>query len=206
MNLVHHLVVAEMLRERLLWPASLRGQMLLGAIVPDAHTEVAGLGRAHLHPAPGEDAVAMVLARIAPAHCLSRRPGRAFAVSCVGHLVADELTRTHTYHLPAHAPTGFLQVDRLEEHDLRPVFDMERLARSLMRAEVVCTLAPLRADALDHKRWELLGRHPLTGGRGTFVVVEPLATVARRCAEEALMRLYASDQGAELLGGWRIIA
>lgn len=202
MNLLHHLVVAETLRDRLLWSEAMRGQMLLGGIAPDAHTEVPGLGRSLFHPKPGEDVVATMLELAAPTGCPTGARGRAFLVSAIAHVVADELTRRHDYHLPPHAPTGFQPVES-EEFDAPNVLDVGALSRSLMHAKSDRALGPLQPDAIDRKRWEVLGRWPLTEGRGRYLIVEPLATLVNHCAGEALMRMYRSQAGAELLGSWR---
>ncbi|MFO8079131.1 MAG: hypothetical protein R6V07_02390 [Armatimonadota bacterium] len=186
MNLLHHLVVAEKLRETLGWSQSLRAQMLLGAIAPDAHSEVPGIGRAALHPRRGEDAITFILKLADRGRCPEDASGRAFAVSAIAHVVADELTRKHDYHLPPHAPTGFqpIDADALDGHF---VIDVRAITRSLMRAPSECSLGALSATAIDRKRWEVLGRWPLTEGRGSYLVVEPLAGLARHCAGEALM-------------------
>lgn len=202
MNLLHHLVVGETLREALLWPTSLRAQVLLGSIAPDAHTEVPGLDRTIFHPAPEEDVVARVLEMTEPFDCMRTRRGRAFAAAAIAHVVADWLTREHRYHLPPHAPEGFQPVEG-ERADAPNVIDLTAMTRSLMRARSVCGLGPMSPGAIDRKRWELLGRWPLSDGGGLYLVVEPLATVARHCAGEALTRMYRSDAGASLLGSWR---
>ncbi len=177
--------------------------MLLGAVAPDAHTETGGIDRSMLHPPEGEDAVAFVLDRIRPRSCLETPEGAAFSVSCVGHLVADEMTRGHAYHLPPHAPTGFQPVREVvgDDEELE-IIDFGELVRDLMRAEMPCLLSPLTWDAVDGKRWELLTRYPFDEGEGLFLVVEPLATLARECAAETLTRLVRSDRGAELVGSW----
>ncbi|MFP4248242.1 MAG: hypothetical protein ACLFU7_01210 [Armatimonadota bacterium] len=202
MNLLHHLVVAEKVRDTLGWSRSLRGQMLLGAIAPDAHSEVPGIGRSALHPRRGEDAVTFILKLTDRGRCPADASGRAFAVSAIAHVVADELTRRHDYHLPPHAPTGFqpIEGDALDGHF---VIDIRAITRSLMRAPSECSLGALSATAIDRKRWEVLGRWPLTEGHGSYLVVEPLAGLARHCANEALMRMFRSAAGAALLGSWR---
>jgi len=202
MNLLHHLVVAETLREKLLWSPALRGQILLGAIAPDAHTEVPGLGRSMFHPKPGEDLVASALDLASGSGCPTHKPGRVFLVSVIAHLVADELTRKHDYHLPPHAPTGFQPVE-FEDFDAPGVINTAAITRSLMRVRSECSLGPLHADAIDRKRWEVLGRWPLADGPDRCLIVEPLLTLVRHCAGEALMRMYRSDAGAALLGSWR---
>ncbi len=202
MNLLHHLLVAENLREKLQWSPSVRGQMLLGAIAPDAHTEVPGLGRSTFHPKPGNDPVAATLKLAEPSGCPTHGRRRAFIVSVIAHLVADELTRRHDYHLPPHAPTGFQPIES-EDFDAPGVIDVGALVRSLMRVRSDCSLGPLGSDAIDRKRWEVLGRWPLTEPRDRYLVVEPLFTLVRHCTGEALMRMYRSDAGAALLGSWR---
>ncbi len=199
MNLTHHLLVAESLRGSLLWPSRLRGQMLLGAIAPDAHTEVPGLGREVLRPAV--DVVETVLGLAGPSSGRSARC-RAFAVSVVAHLVADELTRPHRYHLPPHAPTGFVQVPDADA-GAPNVLDIGPIVRSLIRERSICALGPLEPAAVDRKRWEAVGRWPLREGDGHFLVVEPLASVVSECAAEALERMYRCEAGAALLGSWR---
>ena len=199
MNLLHHMLVSESVRCSLLWPCKLRGQMLLGAIAPDAHTEVPGLGREMLHPTA--DIVESVLDIAEPLN-MRRERCRAFVVSVIAHLVADELTRPHRYHLPPHAPAGFLPVPDTEA-GAPNVLDLEPITRSLIRAKSKCALGPLEPAAIDRKRWEVLGRWPLTEGEGHFLVVEPLAAVVDECAAETLERLYHSEQGAALLGSWR---
>jgi hypothetical protein len=198
-NLLHHLVVAEQLRETLRWSPCRRGQMLLGAIAPDAHTEVPGLGRSMLHPGPGEDVVAWALELIGPSCSPMDASGRAFIVSVIAHLVADRLTRQHDYHLPPHAPTGFQPIAP-EDLAAPDAIDIGAVGRALMRTPSECALGPLPPDAIDRKRWEVLGRWPLTEGRGSYLVVEPLSTLVRHCTGEALMRIHRSREGAALLG------
>jgi len=178
MNLLHHLVVAEKLRTTLGWSPSLRGQMLLGAIAPDAHSEVPGIGRAMLHPRQGD------------------------RVSAIAHVVADQLTRRHDYHLPPHAPTGFQPIEG-DDFDTHFVIDVRAINRSLMRTSSEYSLGALPAAAIDRKRWEVLGRWPLTENHARYLIVEPLAGIARHCAGEALMRMFRSSAGAALVGSWR---
>lgn len=205
MNLLHHLVVTEKLREMLLWPRSDQGQMLLGAIAPDAHTEVPGLTRAALHPETGDDPVAYTLDLAGPENCASDSSCRVFLVGVIAHIVTDEMTRRNNYHLPPHAPSGFQPVafEDGEASEIAAVIDIGEITGSLMRASSQCALGPVPPGAVDRKRWQVLGRWPLTEGRGEYLVAEPLLTVARHCAGEALMRMYRSDAGADLLGGWR---
>ncbi|MFW6155725.1 MAG: hypothetical protein ACOC7J_00285 [Armatimonadota bacterium] len=202
MNLLHHLVIGERLRQKLQWPNSLRGQMSLGSIAPDAHTEVPGLGRSAFHPRAGSEPVDAVLGQMRPADWLDQSRGRAFAVAVIGHLVADELTRRHDYHLPPHAPAGFQPVEN-EDFDDPDVIDITGITRSLMYAHSKYGLGVLRPEAIDRKRWEVLGRWPLTERRGRYLVVEPLATLVGHCTGEALTRMYGSQQCASLLGSWR---
>ncbi|MGC9318271.1 MAG: hypothetical protein ACP5KN_09580 [Armatimonadota bacterium] len=201
MDLMHHLVVTERLRENLGWSERRRGPMLLGTIGPDAHTEVPGVGREAMHP--GGDPVAAVMEMMAPPGCLDGDEGRGFAVSAIGHLIADTMTRRNRYHLPPHAPTGFAELEApAEKLQAHRSFDAEAIARALMRAEVACWLQPLEPEAIDGKRWELLGRFPLHEG-GVFEVVEPLATVARLCAGRIAARLQSSQAAARLVAGAR---
>lgn len=202
MNLLHHLLVGETLREKLLWPASLRGPMLLGAIAPDAHTELPGLGRSTFHARPDDDVVTAMLELAAPSGCPTHPTGRAFLVSAIAHVVADQLTHKHEYHLPPHAPTGFQPVEATDL-DAPNVMEIRPITRSLMRARSEYSLGPLRPEAIDRKRWEVLGRWPLTEGSGRYLIVEPLFTLVGHCAGEALMRMYGSEAGAALLGSWR---
>lgn len=202
MNLLHHLVVAQILHEKLGWPQRLRGAMLLGAIAPDAHTEMEGLDRSIFHPAEGSDAVDFTLNRIDPPSAVSDAQGKAFAVSCIGHLVSDQMTRSNKYHLPPHAPTGFQPVNGPAGADGEAlILDAGAVVRDLMRAEAPCLPSPLTLDALDAKRWEVLARYPLVEGEGLFLIVEPLASVARECAAATLTAIIASDLGANLLAG-----
>lgn len=204
MNLLHHLVVADILHDRLRWPRRVRGAMMLATIAPDAHTEMGGAGRSMLHPPEGEDPVQFVLERIRPRSCLRESEGRAFALSCVGHLVADEMTRGHAYHLPPHAPTGFQPIEEIVDEDPGLVIiDVGEWMRDLIRAEMPCMLSPLTWDAVDSKLWEVLARYPFDEEEGLFLVVEPLATVARECAVETLTRVVRSERGARLVGSWR---
>jgi len=200
MNLVQHLLVAERMRERLGWGAELRGQMLLGALAPDAHSLRPGMGRAALHPEPGEDHAEFVVRAIAPPGSLGDAGGRAFAASCVGHLVADGLLRGRACHLPPHAPSGFAEVPSCTTDTPGACFDAEAIARSLMRAPVVHWLEPLTPAMMDGKRWETLGRFPLKDATGIYVAVEPLATMAQYAADQALARMYDSEAGRLLVG------
>jgi len=200
MNLVHHLLVAERMRARLGWGAELGGQMLLGALAPDAHSLRPGIGRAALHPEPGEDHAEFVVRALAPPGSLEDAAGRAFGASCVGHLVSDELLRGHAYHLPPHAPSGFAEIPRCTTDMPGMCFDADAIARCLMRAPVRHWLEPLAPEMIDAKRWETLGRFPLKGATGVYVVVEPLATVAQYAADQALARMYDSNEGRLLVG------
>ena len=159
--------------------------------------------RPALQPADrGGDIVAATLKLAAPTKCADDRGERAFLVSAIAHLVADELTRKHDYHLPPHAPTGFQPVEA-EDFDDPGVIEIAAIARPLVRTASECALGPLHQEEIDRKRWEVLGRWPLSEGRGRYLVVEPLATLVRHCAGEALMRMYRSEAGAALLGSWR---
>jgi len=200
MNLVQHLLVAERMRARLGWGAELRGQMLLGALAPDAHSLRPALGRAVLHPEPGEDHAAFVVRVIGSPGSLDDPGGRAFAASCVGHLVADELLRGHAYHLPPHAPSGFAHLSSRIADTPGMCFDAEAIARCLTRAPVRHWLDPLTPEMIDAKRWETLGREPLKGASGVYAVVEPLATMAQYAADQALTRMYDSEAGRLLVG------
>jgi hypothetical protein len=202
MNLLHHLVVAEKLRTTLGWSPSLRGQMLLGAIAPDAHSEVPGIGRAMLHPRQGDSAVTFILKLAEQGGIPDNARSRAFVVSAIAHVVADQLTRRHDYHLPPHAPTGFQPIEG-DDFDTYFVIDVRAINRSLMRTSSEYSLGALPAAAIDRKRWEVLGRWPLTEKHGRYLIVEPLAGLARHCAGEALMRMFRSSAGAALVGSWR---
>lgn len=199
MNLVHHLVVAELLREQLGWGSELRAPMLLGAIAPDAHSLRPGMGRAALHPERGADLAQFVVQAIAPPHSLDTGAGRAFAVGCVSHLVADELTRPNRYHLPPHAPTGFVPVPAGTTGSPSPCLDVGEIVRCLTRAEVEHWLRPLTPEMIDAKRWETLGREPLRRGAGIFLIVEPLAAVADHCVVQTQIHLKSSPVGRSLL-------
>lgn len=201
MNLVHHLVVAESLREKLQWPRTLRGAILLGAIAPDAHAQRPGLGRGRFHPPQGTDPVPFIL-KLIKLECLHSAQGRAFAASCIAHVVADEITRPLNYHLPPHAPGGFLPVPEGDRQSA-DIINIEGIMRSLMRAKVPCMLGPIGSREIGAHKWLVLGRFPFTESWRHALVVEPLASLARHCADEALMRMYSSDAGARLLGAWR---
>lgn len=201
MNLLHHLVVSELIFEKLRLKARLRPAMLLGAIAPDAHTEINGIDRTMLHPEQGTDPVGFVLDRLEPRSCIEDGAGRAFAISCIGHLVADEMTRENGYHLPPHAPSGFQPLEgRPRAEDRLQIIEAGPLVRDLMRATMPCSLPPVSFDAVDSKRWEVLGRYPFSEREGSFLVVEPLASVARECTAETLTRIVASPRGRKLIG------
>lgn len=200
MNLVHHLIVADRLLDCLGASRFPRGPMLLGALTPDAHSLRPGLGRACVHPPDGDDHVGFVVGALEPADALRSADGRAFALGCICHLVADELTRSNRYHLPPYAPTGFMEVPHAARPLPRRIFDVPRTARTLMRARAEHWLRPLSPELIDGKRWETLGRYPLCSGRDLMIIVEPLATVAVHCALETLRRIHASPHVAALLG------
>lgn len=199
MNLVHHLIVADRLRDGL-GAACPRGPLLLGALTPDAHSLRPGLGRACVHPPDGGDHIGFVVGALEPPDALSSAAGRAFALGCICHLIADELTRTNRYHLPPHAPTGFMAMPPAARPSPQRTLDPAETTRVLMRARVEHWPRPLTPEMIDGKRWETLGRFPLSGGRGLMLIVEPLATVAVHCAEETLRRIHASEHAAALLG------
>lgn len=199
MDLVHHLIVADRLRARL-GAAYPRGALLLGALAPDAHSLQPGLGRACVHPPDGADHVGFIIDALEPPDALTVAAGRAFALGCICHLVADELTRTNPYHLPPYAPKGFLAAPPGARPTPARTIKVTETARLLARIAVCHRLRPLTPELIDGKRWETLGRFPLTGGRGLMLIVEPLATVAEHCAEETLRRIQASEHAAALLG------
>ncbi len=165
MNLLHHLLVAENMRQKLLWPTSVRGPALLGAIAPDAHSEVPGVGRAGVHPRPNSDVVAEVFDRIDTSMCNNSTHGRAFAASVVSHLVADQLTRRHDYHLPAHAPTGFQPVEDegFESPHVIEIADFTRALRLWLRSR--------RSEC---------NRHQALGGAGTLATERNPRTISDR--------------------------
>ncbi len=198
MNLVHHLIVAERLRELLQWPHAMRGPMLLGAIAPDAHTDAPGIDRQSTHRT-NEEPIEAVISALRPEGCLETPAGRAFAVSAIGHLVADRMTRSNRYHLPPHAPGGFVAADETEGVPQRAIFEARGVSRILMRARVDCWLDPLTPDAIDRKRWEILGRYPLRDADGDVVVVEPLLTIVGLAAARTASAIHGSDQWSRLL-------
>lgn len=198
MNLLHHLLVAERLRERANIPEELRGQMLLGAIAPDAHTEDPDVGRADLHLTG--DLVEGVL-RLMECYFDAERRCAAFTVSVIAHLVADESTRPPRYRLPHHAPTGLISAeDAPDAVKAAGLADIAALRGALIVTRSECPLGTLPAAAVGRKRWQLLERWPLSGDLGRAVVLEPLAMVVAECADETLARLYGSHEGAALLG------
>jgi len=199
MNLVHHLIVADRLRERVGGARCPRGPLLLGALTPDAHSLQPGLGRACVHPPDGADHVGFVIGALEPPDALDSAAGRAFALGCICHLVADESTRTNRYHLPPHAPSGFMALPPAARPSPQRTLDVMETARLLMRARVHHWLRPLSDELIDGKRWETLGRFPFEGGRGLMLIVEPLAGVAAHCAGESLRRIHASEHAAALL-------
>jgi hypothetical protein len=198
MNLLHHVLVAEHLRERISIPEELRGEMLLGAIAPDAHTEDPDVGRADLHLTG--DLVEGVL-RLMERYPDAERRCAAFTVSVIAHLVADEITRPPRYRLPDYAPTGLISAeDAPDGIEAAGVADIAAIRRTLIATRSECPLGRLPAAAIGRKRWQLLERWPLSADLGRALVLEPLATVVAECADEALARLYQSHEGAALLG------
>ncbi|GEM_PF-6232260 len=198
MNLLHHLLVTEQLRERIGMPGGTRGQMLLGAIAPDAHTEDPSVCRPDLHLTG--NLVEGVL------RLMDGCPGaegrcEAFAVAVIAHLVADEITRPPRYRLPDYAPTGLIAPeDAPDRVEAACIVDITALRRALIMTRSHCPLGPLPAAATGRKRWQLLQRWPLSADLRRAVLVEPLATVVAECADETLARLYGSREGAALLG------
>lgn len=196
---MHHLIVADRLRELVGGSDCPRGPLLLGALTPDAHSLQPGLGRACVHPPDGGDHIGFVVGALEPPGALDSAAGRAFALGCICHLIADELTRTNRYHLPPHAPTGFMVMPPAARPSLQRTLDVTETARLLVRTRVQHWLRPLSPELIDGKRWETLGRFPFEDGRGRMLIVEPLASVAVHCAQETLRRIRASEHATALL-------
>ncbi|MGD9498646.1 MAG: hypothetical protein AB7Y46_20295, partial [Armatimonadota bacterium] len=100
---------------------------------------------------------------------------------------------------PPHAPSGFAPAPEFWRPEAKYRLDVGALVRCLVRARVRYWLRPLTPEAIDAKRWEVLGRYPLDLGTGVFVVVEPLASAAQHCTDQTLLRLSGSDVGLRLL-------
>lgn len=192
-------MVSEFLRRALDWPEPVRGQMLLAALASDAHTEAPDLDRTCVHPEPGEDVVAYVVGKLTPPDALDDPEGRAFVVSCVAHLVADEVTRHRRYELPESAPTGLAQISEATAASSSRTVDIPAMRRALRTAPAKYALRPLTAAMIGAKRDQTLERTPLGAGVGLFVVVNPLAEVIEEVIATTLGRLRAGKAGALLL-------
>jgi len=201
MDLVHHLLLAEQLRRALGWPESVRGQMLLGALVSDAHTAAPALDRTCLHPPPEEDVVAYVTAKLTPPGALEESPGRAFAVSAIGHLVADARTRPRPYQLPETAPTGLVPVQQTASAPGGRSVEVAALRHALRSVAPLYTLEPVTPEMLGVKREEVLLRPALRDGVGLYAPVDALAQVLDEVVADTLARLRSSEAGAALLRG-----
>jgi hypothetical protein len=177
--------------------------MLLGALAPDAHTEAPGLDRTFLHHEPGQDAVAYVADKVTPADALADLEGRAFAVSCIAHLVADEICRHGPPDLPESAPAGFLPAHQAPRALAAGTFDLGALCRALRTVPARYGLAPLTPAMIDAKRLAVLDRPPLSEATESVVLVEALSDALDTVVAETLARLRASQLGRGLLTGPR---
>ena len=173
--------------------------MLLGALAPDAHTEAPDLDRTCLHPEPGEDLAAYVTEKLTPPDALDDPEGRAFAVSCVAHLVADDMTRHRPYQLPESAPTGLVPVAEASAASTWHTVDIPAIRHALRTAPAKYALRPLTPAMIGAKREKTLERSPLCDGVGLFVVVDALGEVIDEVIAETLCRLRAAEPGAVLL-------
>ena len=113
-NLIYHILAAERLRQELGWPQAAQEQMFLGAIAPDAHTECARFDRTALHPEKDADVVSYLLSKLSPGDAIQIAEGRAFAVGCLSHLVADELTRGESPAVPLSPGDNLTHLDEAE--------------------------------------------------------------------------------------------
>lgn len=194
-------MAGELLRRALDWPESARGQILLGALAPDAHTEAPDLDRTCVHPEPGEDLVTYVTNKLTPPDALDDLAGRAFAVSCVAHLVADEMTRLRPYRLPEAAPTGLVQLAEATAASASHTVDIPAIRHALGAAPAKYALRPLTPAMIDAKREKTLERSPLCDGVGLFVVVDPLGEVIEQVIAQALGLLREAEASTLLLDG-----
>jgi len=192
------MAMSERLRIELNWPVSVRGQMMLGALAPDAHTETTSYDRTWLHPEPGTDVVSYVVDKIRPCKALAEAEGRAFAASIMAHILADEVGRPFPVKLPEHAPSGFVPVSEAAAH-LQYQFSLPGMRRDLTEVEAVYGMAPLSADEIGRKRRAALSRPPMSDAAGPYVAVDEMARVIDDVVSETLRQIRAHRRAAELL-------
>lgn len=161
------MVASERLRLRLALPESLRGQMMLGALAPDAHTETEHYDRTWLHPTPGTDPVAYVVTRLRPPDALDDPEGRAFALSVTAHLLGDEMFRRGP-ELSNHAPLGLIA-------DRDGALDLPGMREDLTGARPRFGLEPLTAREVASKRTVALERPPLAAAAQPYAMAPELA-------------------------------
>lgn len=188
-NLLHHLIAAECLRLRLELPEPVRGQMLLGALAPDAHTEAEGYDRTWLHPRPGVDPARYVTSKLRPQEALAEPEGRAFALAALAHVVADALLRRGP-NLPPGAGMGLKATSR-------DGLDLPAMRRDLLAAPARFSLGPLTPAQIAAKRAVVLGRPPLADADGPCTMIPELAEAMAAIVRETL----ALAAGSPLLPG-----
>ena len=188
-NLLHHLIVSECLRQRLGWPESVRGQMMLGALAPDAHTESPDHDRTYLHPRPGTEVAGYAIGKITPPWALDEREGRAFAVSVIAHLVGDVGGREMVKGLPAGVPNGIVPVGNANAHG-RWVVHLPAMRRDLVRATARYGMDPITAEQIVEKRRDVLVREPLASAAGPFVAAEEMQHVIDTVITDTLRLIH----------------
>jgi len=167
------MAASERLRIELNWPESVRAQMMVAALAPDAHTEAPGYDRTWLHPEPGTDIAAYVIEKITPEDALEQFEGQAFTLSVIAHLVADEFTRPLPADMPWDADSAYRPATETEP---ALVLDWPAMRRDLQQAPPRYGLAPLTARQIVAKRRDALVRSPLTD---TQIPLAPTIEMAR---------------------------
>ena len=178
------MAAAERMRIELGWPESVRAQMMLAALAPDAHTEAPGYDRTSLHPEPGTDVAAYVIAKIRPEEALGQSEGQAFALSVIAHLVADEFTRPLPTDMPWDADSAYHPATETET-----VLDWPAMRRDLQKAEPLYGMDPLTAEQIVAKRRDALARSPLADARIPLAAAPAMARVLDAVVSETLRRV-----------------
>ncbi len=176
--------------------------MFLGAIAPDAHTECAGFDRTALHPEKDADVVSYLLSKLSPGDAIQIAEGRAFAVGCLSHLVADELTRGESPAVPLSPGDNLTHLDEAEATSYRTAFDLQLLRRGLAAASARFVMRPLVPAALDAKRHAVLSRPALDPARGAFLDAGADLRGIAEIVRQTLAQLNASPEGRALMAPW----
>ena len=178
------MAASERLRIELSWPESVRAQMMLAALAPDAHTEAPGYDRTSLHPEPGTDIAAYVIEKITPEDALEQFEGQAFALSVIAHLVADEFTRPLPANMAWDADSAYRPAT-----EAAPVLDWPAMRRDLEGAAPLYGMDPLTAEQIVAKRRDALARSPLADAQAPLVATTEMARVLDAVVARTLRRV-----------------